>query len=98
MYDSNTTTSKIFSMCFARIDLASTDGTLASAMALGGINTDLHRSGREYAVGEEFGHDLYYAYDKSEGGGGGWYSVRVRDMHLISGGGGIPSYPPRKGN
>ena len=36
MYDSNAITSKIFSMCFARPDLASADGTLAGAMVLGG--------------------------------------------------------------
>ena len=48
-------------MCFARTDLASADGTLAGAMMWWGINTALHRSGREDGGGGEFGHDLYYA-------------------------------------
>ena len=47
MYNSNAITSKIFSMCFARPNLSSADGMLAGAMTLGGINTALHRSGRE---------------------------------------------------
>ena len=85
MYDSDAIASKIFSMCFARPDLAGVDGTLAGAMTLGGINAALHGGGRRDEGGGEFGHDLYYAEDTS--GGGGWYNVRVRAMYLRSGGG-----------
>ena len=85
MYDSKAIASKIFSMCFARPDLAGVDGTLAGAMTLGGINAALHGGGRRDEGGGEFGHDLYYAEDTS--GGGGWYNVRVRAMYLRSGGG-----------
>ena len=59
MYDSNAIISKIFSMCFTRPNFSIADRTLESAMELGGINTALHRSGREDEGGGEFGHDLY---------------------------------------